>query len=322
MRAIVKSFLTSVLLFSSAAMAQDTFVTVEDAGPDYAVQGEYVGEVKHDGESVKLGMQVIALGDQKFDAVAYPGGLPGDGWVGEEKFRASGATTDGETKVTAAGHGYAILKNGAAMLYSESGEARGTLKKVERKSPTLNAKAPEGAIVLFDGTTAEHFKGGKITMDNLLAADCETVEKFGDHVLHIEFRTPFRPAARGQERGNSGVYIQGRYECQVLDSFGLEGENNECGGIYSIAKPKVNACFPPLTWQTYDMDFKASVFENDKKIKNARVTIRHNGIMIHDDLELTHGTPGKNPEAAGPDVIYLQGHGNPVVYRNIWVVKK
>jgi hypothetical protein len=140
--------------------------------------------------------------------------------------------------------------------------------------------------------------------------------------LHIEFRTPFKPAGRGQDRGNSGVYVQGRYECQVLDSFGLEGENNECGGIYSIARPKVNACFPPLSWQTYDIDFTAAQYEGDKKIKNARVTIRHNGIVIHDNLELPKGTPGKNPEGPGPDVIYLQGHGNPVAYRNIWVVKK
>jgi len=138
----------------------------------------------------------------------------------------------------------------------------------------------------------------------------------------MEFRTPFKPTARGQARGNSGVYLQSRYECQVLDSFGLAGENNECGGIYSISKPAVNACFPPLTWQTYDIEFTNSVWEDGKKKKNARVTIRQNGIVIHDDVELTHGTPGKLPEAAEPAPLYLQGHGNPVVYRNIWMVKK
>ena len=309
-------------LFLASALAEDTFLTVEDAGPDYALQGEYAGEIKVDGASVQLGMQVIALGDHKFDAVSYPGGLPGAGWTGEAKFKAHGETKDDETRIVDDEHGHAILHDGKAVLYSKDGSELGTLKKVERRSPTLGAKAPEGAIVLFDGTSADHFNGGKLTMKDLLAADCETKEKFSDHKLHIEFRTPFKPAARGQARGNSGVYIQGRYECQVLDSFGLEGENNECGGIYSIAKPNVNACFPPLTWQTYDIDFTAARYEDGKKIKNARVTIRQNGISIHDDLELTHGTPGKNPEADSPDVIYLQGHGNPVVYRSIWVVKK
>lgn len=322
MKSIAQSVLAGLLLITSVSVAEDTFLTVEEAGPDYSIQGEYSGEIKTEDDTIKLGLQVIALGDHKFDAVAYPGGLPGDGWSGDEKYPASGSTENGETKIVAPEHGHAILKDGEAVLYSKDGHKMGSLKKVERKSPTLNAKPPEGAVVLFDGTSADHFERGQITMGDLLAADCETKEKFGDHTLHIEFRTPFKPTARGQARGNSGVYIQGRYECQVLDSFGLEGENNECGGIYSIAKPKVNACFPPLTWQTYDMDFKAAVFEDGKKVKNGRVTIRQNGILIHDDLELPHGTPGKNPEAAGPDVIYLQGHGNPVVYRNIWVVKK
>jgi len=322
MKTMTLSLMITVLMTACSFAEVGTFLTEEGTGPDYAIQGEYEGEVNHDGNRVRLGFQVIALGEHKFDGVAYPGGLPGDGWSGEEKFPATGSTVDGFTKISTEGHGYLMVGNGEFVLNDENGETVGTLRKVYRKSPTIGAKPPEGAVVLFDGKSSDQFERGMLTMNDLLAADCETKEKFGDHTLHIEFRTPFKPAARGQERGNSGVYIQGRYECQVLDSFGLEGENNECGGIYSIARPKVNACFPPLTWQTYDMDFKAAVFENDKKIKNARVTILQNGILIHDDLELTHGTPGKHPEAAGPDVIYLQGHGNPVVYRNIWVVKK
>lgn len=311
-------------LACSAAIADDgpTFLTAEEAGPDYQIQGEYTGDVRADGETIKFGLQVIALGKGKFDGVAYHGGLPGDGWDGGEKIRATGETKDGETRLVAEGHGTAVIADGEATILDDEGQTVATLKKTERRSPTLGAEPPKGAIVLFDGKSADQFVRGEMTEGNLLAADCETKEKFGDHTLHIEFRTPFRPEARGQARGNSGVYIQGRYECQVLDSFGLEGENNECGGIYSISKPAVNACFPPLTWQTYDMDYTAPKYEGDKKVKNARVTIKHNGITIHDDLELPHGTPGKNPEGPGPDVIYLQGHGNPVVYRNIWVVKK
>jgi hypothetical protein len=311
------------LLPLSSAAAQGIFLNPSDAGPDYVVQGEYSGEITSDGQKVRIGLQVIALGGGKFDAVAYVGGLPGDGWNEQEKIRASGATENGRTTLKAGDdQGSAVISDGTVTVLSASGTELGTLKKVERTSPTLGAKPPEGAVVLFDGSSADQFVRGQLTEGKLLAADCETKEKFGSHKLHIEFRTPFKPAGRGQDRGNSGVYVQGRYECQVLDSFGLEGENNECGGIYSIARPRVNACFPPLSWQTYDIDFTAAQYEGDKKVKNSRVTIRHNGIVIHDNLELPKGTPGKNPEGPGPDVIYLQGHGNPVAYRNIWVVRK
>lgn len=147
--------------------------------------------------------------------------------------------------------------------------------------------------------------------------------QFGDHRLHIEFRTPYKPDARGQGRGNSGVYVQGRYEVQVLDSYGLKGANNECGGIYSVKAPRVNMCAPPLQWQTYDITFRAPRFNKDgDKVKNARITVLHNGVNIHDDVELTvDGTtaaPWKGPARQGP--IYLQDHGNPVQYRNIWVL--
>jgi hypothetical protein len=112
------------------------------------------------------------------------------------------------------------------------------------------------------------------------------------------------------------------YELQVLDSFGLSGENNECGGFYSIRQPDVNMCYPPLAWQTYDIDFTAAKYDGDKKAKNARVTVKHNGVTIHDTIELARGTPGRLPEGPSPGGLYLQDHGNPVVYRNIWIVEK
>jgi hypothetical protein len=218
----------------------------------------------------------------------------------------------------------ATVKDGVLTVIDKGGQKVAELKKVERKSPTLGAKPPAGATVLFDGTTAENFDNGKLIEGNLLAAsNPESKLKLGDHSLHIEFRTPFMPKSRGQQRGNSGVYIQGRYECQVLDSFGLEGENNECGGIYSQTKPAVNMCYPPLAWQTYDIDFTAAKYDAaGKKTANARVTVKHNGVAIYENLELPKDTPGHKAEGPGPEHLYLQNHGDPVAFRNIWVVEK
>jgi len=289
--------------------------------PELALQGEYApGEKDEKGHAV----QVIALGDKKFEIVHYIGGLPGDGWKrGDMKEKAQGELKDGVATFTHK-EWIAVIKDGKLTAKKPDGELLGTLTKVERTSPTMGVKAPEGATVLFDGKNADAWNNGKIVEGSLLGAtNCSTKKQFGDHTLHIEFRTPFMPKARGQGRGNSGVYVQGRYECQVLDSFGLEGENNECGGIYTIAKPIVNMCFPPTTWQTYDMDFTAAKYDAaGKKTTNAKVTIKHNGVVIHDNIELPKGTPGYKNEGAGPESIFLQDHGNPVAFRNIWIVEK
>jgi hypothetical protein len=162
-----------------------------------------------------------------------------------------------------------------------------------------------------------------VDVRHFLAGGAKSKQKFDDFTLHVEFRTPFRPLARGQARGNSGVYLQDRYEIQILDSFGLKGENNECGGIYSKVKPRVNACFPPLSWQTYDVDFQAVRYDAaGKKFKNAVVSVRQNGILIHDHVEIPGSTPGGQPETREPGPIQLQGHNNPVFFRNIWIVSK
>ena len=171
-------------------------------------------------------------------------------------------------------------------------------------------------------TNADAWNGGHVDDRHLLQSGPKSKQKFQAFTLHVEFLLPFKPAARGQERGNSGVYLQDRYEVQVLDSFGLKGENNECGGIYSQVAPRLNMCFPPLQWQTYDIDFTPAQFTDGKKTKNAVTTIRQNGVLIHENQEIKGPTGGGQPEAAEPGPIQLQGHGNPVFYRNIWIVEK
>lgn len=315
--------LAAILVLTGAASAQ-TYTDPDKAGDDYKIQGEYLGTLKDGDSEAKRGAQVIALGDGKFKGIGYSGGLPGEGWKrGDETYEAKGELKDGS--VTFKFDGYeGVLKDGVIKVNVE-GKSVGELKKVERKSPTLGAKPPEGALVLYgDKEDVDKWNNGKVSEDGyLMATNTETKEKFDDFTLHIEFRTPFMPKASGQGRGNSGVYIQSRYELQVLDSFGLAGADNECGGIYSINKPIVNAALPPLVWQTYDIDFKAAKYdESGKKKENARVTVKHNGITIHDDQELKHGTPGRHAEGPSPDAIFLQDHGNPVVFRNIWIIKK
>jgi hypothetical protein len=278
------------------------------------VQGEYGNDWG--------GAQVIAHGEDKFRLVTYKGGLPGAGWDKETRNEAEGKR-DGD-KITFTGRdGFRAELVGTRITIHTATGGPYTMEKTSRASPTLGAKPPSGAIVLFNGRSADEWNGGRLDNRGLLAAGTTSRKPFQSFSLHVEFLLPFKPLGRGQDRGNSGVYLQDRYEVQVLDSFGLKGENNECGGIYTKARPAVNMCLPPLVWQTYDIDFEAAKFDaTGRKTKNAVVTVKHNGVIIHDRFEINGPTGGGKPEGPTPGPIQLQGHGNPVFFRNIWVVEK
>jgi hypothetical protein len=249
--------------------------------------------------------------------------LPGAGWDKKSRTEISGKREGDKIIFIGANKYRAELNSGKIAIHSAS-SGPWMMEKVERKSPTLGTKAPKGAIILFDGKNADAWKDGHMDERHLLAAGCKSKQDFTNFTAHVEFLLPFKPFGRGQDRGNSGVYLQDRYEIQVLDSFGLTGEDNECGGFYEKAKPAVNMCFPPLVWQTYDIDFTAAKYDRaGKDIKNAVVTVKHNGVTIHDKLELTSHTAG-NGKNEGPSggPFFLQGHGNPVFYRNIWVMPR
>jgi hypothetical protein len=206
--------------------------------------------------------------------------------------------------------------------------------KSEDKVDVAVVPPPPGAIVLFDGTGLDSW----VKVDGKSPPSWELVEgramqvkggsiisrrRFdGPFKLHVEFRVPYMPQAKGQARGNSGVYLQGRYEVQVLDSYGLASKDNDCAGIYEVAAPKVNACKAPTVWQSYDIEFHPPRFADGKKVEPARISVVQNGILVQDDIKVpvdnTRAGLGGDPSTPGP--IMLQDHGNPVQYRNIWLV--
>ncbi|MDW8103667.1 MAG: DUF1080 domain-containing protein [Armatimonadota bacterium] len=198
-----------------------------------------------------------------------------------------------------------------------------------------SARPPRGAIVLFDGKDLSKWvsRDGRtparweIMPDGAMqvkagTGDIMTRDEFGSFQLHIEFATPYMPEARGQGRGNSGVYLHGLYEIQVLDSYGLESlGSGDCAAIYGIKTPDKNAAKPPGQWQTYDITFIAPKFDSaGNVIANPRVTVRWNGVLVHDNVEIPRVTPGGIGDRMRPTgPLLLQDHGNPVKYRNIWI---
>jgi len=330
----VKRWLGLILVFPLAALAEDekktdkkpieTFTEVSKAGADFGIQGEYAGG--------KFGVQVIADGDGEFTMKGYHGGLPGAGWDGEKKGVKTwkGKLEDGAVKF-GDGEAKAVIAGGKVQV--TTGDREMTLERVVRRSSSEGAKPPEGAAVLFDRSNLDQWtksdgetpptwavEGGAMRVNG---GDIHSKAKFaGPHAIHVEFLLPFMPRARGQGRANSGVYLQNRYELQVLDSFGLDGKNNESGGFYQLHDPTINMCLPPLQWQTYDIDFTPAKYEDGKKVANARATVKHNGVVVQNDVELKGPTGGGAAEEDTGGGIRLQDHGNPLMFRNIWVVEK
>ncbi len=191
-------------------------------------------------------------------------------------------------------------------------------------------KAPSDAIILFDGTDLSQFDNGDAWKladgyAEVSSADIRSKQSFGDCQLHLEFATPEAVSGDGQGRGNSGVYLMGKYEVQILDSYDNKTYfDGQCGAIYKQQPPTVNAARGPGQWQSYDIIFTAPRFNDDRTLKSpAVVTVLHNGVLIHNHFELEGGTFWDQPPHYEPHAeklpLSIQNHGNPVRFRNIWI---
>lgn len=193
-------------------------------------------------------------------------------------------------------------------------------------------KHPENAVILLNGKDLSnwHQPDGQPArwqledgVTTVTKNDIVSDETFMDVFVHIEFRLPGMPEATGQAKANSGVFLQALYEIQVLDSYGWDVPGKgDCGAIYDQYAPLVNACKPPLEWQTYDVVFRAARLGDSGEVTEpARITVLQNDIVIHNNAELLGPTGGLSEDTVGqPGPLLLQDHGDPVQYRNVWLV--
>ncbi len=224
------------------------------------------------------------------------------------------------------------ITNGHLSIQSEYGQ-HFELDKIVRKSPNEGLEPPAGAVVLLpykkgvkpdlSAWTNQNWEPLDNGAARVRQGSNTTKEKFGDiKRLHVEFWLPLEPGNRGQGRANSGVFLNDTYEVQVLDSFGLVETSGDCGSLYSIKRPDVNASLPPETWQTYDIEFRAPRLNADGTVKEGpRITVIHNGVKIHDNVEIVRGTANPKAEVKTTGAIQLQDHSHPIQFRNIWLLK-
>ncbi|MGA2257976.1 MAG: DUF1080 domain-containing protein [Thermoguttaceae bacterium] len=339
----------------SIILAVTTLAAIVGAGPGAAtadalaeadVQGLYEGTGKDAAGEFRMEVRVVAQGNGNYNVFVRQ--IRDGGKITRAEL--TGKTAD--DAVTVAGKTAGGVWKGvyaAGVIRGECGSS-GTfeIRRVERKSPTLGKTPPPGAFVLLDGKnfsklvrangtdihpdTKDIGKDGSIQIPS---GGMNSRRSFaGSLDLHVEFLIPFMPSAHGQGRGNSGVFLPNGDEIQVLDSFGEPTYlGGGCGGVYAYADPDVMetieslkgkpeckftlASAPPLQWQTYDIEYRVETTDG-KPLGKPRVTVYHNGIKIHENCEIRSPSPGESPKGK----LHFQDHGNPVRFRNIWVVPK
>lgn len=304
----IPALIAAVLLASGPSQART----------DFEIQGEYVGKLRSAaGAESDIAAQIVAERDGIFRVVFFPGGLPGAGWTGAGKSEAEAEMSGGFARLIGE---YTGTIDGDSLNAAKSPDATFALAKRERISPTMGLKPPPEATILFDGSSIVAWTNA--SMDSAgnfapLEREATTLKRFSDFSLHLEYRVPFLPHLVGQSRANSGLrLITDKVifaEMQILDSFGGEPGTEDCGGIEGRFPPLVMAAFPPMAWQTLDVQMTSPPPTDTTDVGGAKLTIWHNGIMIH---------PGRKMDYWGSWVtIGLQNLSAPGAFRNIWVVE-
>lgn len=294
-------------------------------------------------KSPQLTAQVIGLGNDSYEVI----------FRGEYQrratpiFQAVGYYRDGAIRIEEKDFSCLITDDRITGkgLYKSKEPVAFELSRFVGTASTMGRSAPEGAIVLFDGSSLDQWmhvvegeevdptwmiKDGYLEvrpkkLDETAGGNLKSREVFGSCEIHIEFWLPYEPDNRGQDRANSGIFINDVYEVQILDSYGLVGDWTECGALYKVSPPKVNRSFPPGRWQTFDIVYEAPQYNAEGQLtRNAVMTVKHNGEFIHYHQELFEVTYNVQtvrlaPPPNGPGHIVLQDHGHTIRFRNIWL---
>ena len=309
---------------------QDTPLAGEFVGTFTAADGKTMtglAKVYYDPRHLKVGGYRAML-------YAVKSGLIDGAIIGKKtqcpiKVRLKGLVRNGKAVLEDGKQWKAVVAGDTFSAKSKAGTF--SLKRHERKSPTLLAVPPKDAIVLLKyepnkapSLAAWANKKWKALADGSMMVNVEadnnhTVRQFKNFRLHAEFMVVESSEGGG---GNSGFYLLDRYEVQVLDTFGRNASPSGCAAIYRTLPPMANACLPAGRWQTYDITFHAPVMEGKQVKKHPRITVIHNGVKVHDNAEIPHATGMARSRGDAPKgPIVLQDHDNPVRYRNIWLVE-
>ena len=319
--ALLLIMLSPGMAFSEPSESAVTHANRADA--DFLLQGEFIGTIALEPSKFRpVALQIRSNGEGNFEAAQYVGGFPDARRNRTPPVSLTGKRTD-DFLVLSGGPWVVIVHPDHCLLIDPDGTRVGRLERAHRQSPTIGAAPPKNAIVLFDGTNTDQFLNGRLTEEGLLMQGADAKPMFQDFNLHLEFMLPYMPVAAGQGRANSGIYLQRRYEVQILDSFAIEPGNNGCGSLYRFREPDANMCYPPLTWQTYEIAFTSPRWASDEtKVSNARISVWHNGVRIHKDVELPNKTGAGQLEGVNLLPIRFQDHGAPVRFRNIWLIDR